>query len=156
MPGLRHADGAPTLLFDRLTDSGADAPVAEARGRVLDRASLLASIARELELLLSSRAPLTGVAFDRQHSAVDYGIPDLSMFSLAGDGRKEMARRIGQAVAAFESRLANPQVSIESDPARHDRAAVRIEGSIVLGPVMEPVVFRLPLCGNGTDSHNGG
>jgi type VI secretion system lysozyme-like protein len=156
MPGLRHADGAPTLLFDRLTGSGTDAPVVEARGRVLDRASLLASIARELELLLSSRAPLTAVPLDRQHSAVDYGIPDLSMFSLAGDGREEMARRIGQAVAAFESRLANPQVSIESDPARHDGAVVRIEGSIILGSMMEPVVFRLPLGGNGADSYNGG
>ena len=161
MGGLRRTEGAPTLLFDRLADpagdaSGPGAPVL-ADGPMLDRGALLASVARELENLLSSRAPPAADALDRRRrTTVDYGVPDLSFFTLDGHGTVEMARHIGDAIIAYEPRLANPRVTVERDPSRRDRAIARIEGSIVLGPVMEPVIFRLPLGGNGTGTSNGG
>ena len=114
-------------------------------------------VARELENLLSSRAPPAADALDRRRrTTVDYGVPDLSFFTLDGHGTVEMARHIGDAILAYEPRLANTRVTVERDPSRRDRAIARIEGSIVLGPVMEPVIFRLPLGGNGTGTSDGG
>jgi type VI secretion system lysozyme-like protein len=161
MGGLRRIEGAPAPLFDRLAEPEGDGPASGAAGlasgRMLDRAGLLASVARELEHLLSSRAGLPADALDRRRrTSVEYGIPDLSAFTLDGHGPAEMARRIGDAIAAYEPRLANPHVTVDRDPARRDGAIVRIEGAIVLGPVMEPVSFRLPLGGNGTGSSDGG
>jgi type VI secretion system protein ImpF len=157
--GLRRTEGAPAPLFDRLADTGsavtvADGSVTAARGRMLDRAALMASVARELEHLLGSRASLPADALDgRRRSTIDYGIPDVSVYALDGHGPAEMARRIGDAILAYEPRLARPRVTIEPDPLRRDGAFVRIEGALLLGPVMEPVVFRLPLSGDvdGTD-----
>lgn len=124
---------------------------------MLDRAALLASVAHELEHLLSSRAAFAVDALDRRRrSTVDYGIPDLSFFTLDGYGTVEMARHIGDAILAYEPRLSNPRVTVERDPSRRDRAVARIEGSIGLGAVMEPVIFQLSLGGNGTGTSDGG
>ncbi|MBK8174251.1 MAG: type VI secretion system baseplate subunit TssE [Rhodospirillales bacterium] len=149
MAGPRPITGVPTPLFDRMmNDKGCDGEDHGAPSRILDRPSLLASVARELERLLGTRASVDAATLARRHprSTLDYGIPDLSFFQLAGpDGAATMARHIVAAIAAYEPRLKRPRVTIEPSVDRRDGAVARIEGSLAMGSVIEPVVFRVAL-----------
>jgi type VI secretion system lysozyme-like protein len=65
-----------------------------------------------------------------------------------------IARSIERAIAAFEPRLAEPQVTIVPDQSDRDRLMLVIAGMLRVGLVPEPYAFAMDLGRNG--GANGG
>lgn len=108
--------GARALLFDRLVDLHPDADEGERPLRILNREQLKASVQRELERLLNTRCslPLHRLA-EAERSVINYGIPDFSSLSPHNqDDQALIASIIGQTIAAFEPRLRQVRVEVES------------------------------------------
>lgn len=107
----------PSLL-DRLTDDGQ-------QGLTQSKARLLAAVRRDLEKLLNCRwrfstaAGAEGVLAD---SLVNYGLPDFSgNQSQAADDPDVVCQEVARAIARFEPRLANVEVSDASPDKPVDR-----------------------------------
>jgi type VI secretion system protein ImpF len=144
----RFVAGAPAPLFERLTDLD-PASDAEARPlRLLTPAALRESVARELDRLLNTRAPVAAeILARRQRSTVDYGIPDLSLFAPRDfDSETRLTEMLRDAIAAYEPRLANPRVRVEHAP-QNGAFIVHVEGGLRLGTMIEPVSFAVSVHG---------
>jgi type VI secretion system lysozyme-like protein len=132
------------LLFDRLSE---DAAVATGQARFFDdREALVASIRRELVLLLNTRRANPDLLDPATATTLDYGIPN---FSFRGPSDPldlgRLAQRIANAVVIFEPRLIGPQVTAAPDPFHPNRALLAIAGSIRVGAALERVSFPLAL-----------
>ncbi|MCR6632322.1 MAG: type VI secretion system baseplate subunit TssE [Magnetospirillum sp.] len=149
---LAAVEGARALLFERLVDL--------AHGRrephpfiLHDREGCKASVAFELERLLSTRVP---VGMDelagRERSTVDYGIPDGAL-TTPGDpeARARLALQVQAAIRAFEPRLGDPQVSVRLAAGRGDALVAEISGWLLMEGQREPVSFAVPLDGGPVD-----
>ncbi len=140
----RFVSGATAPLFERLTDLD---PASEGEPRplrVLTPAGLRESVARELDRLLNTRAPVAAdVLAKRQRTTVDYGIPDLSLFAPRDfDSQSRLIETIRDAIAAYEPRLADPRVRVEQ-AAQNGALIVHVDGGLRLGTVIEPVSFAV-------------
>lgn len=137
--GPRRIDGARPALFERLLDP--------ATPRVHDAAGLRDAIIASLTDLLSVRPPAGSADLPASaRTVIDYGAaPEPGMTPAREDDRNRLAAGIVQAIAAFEPRLADPQVAILFDPDAPHRLAVRIAGRMRLGRLFEPFAFTLPL-----------
>lgn len=102
MAALAAVEGGRALLFERLVDlaPGQREPMPFI---LHDRDGLKASLAFELERLLSTRVPVAvDVLAGRERSTVDYGIPDGALTTPADpEARGRLATQIVQAIAAF-------------------------------------------------------
>jgi type VI secretion system protein ImpF len=135
--------GARTPLFERLLTTSRSDPAAPSPARVHNRTELKESVRREIARLLNTRC---AARQDRNGSVIDYGIPDFSWMSAAsGDDRQLLADTIARKVRAFEPRLQDVRVTIESDVT--DRRAVIgfIEATLVVESIREPVSFPLAM-----------
>ncbi len=155
IPGPRRISGLRALLFERLVDEGHPDPQEPAAppDRLLDREALRASIGIELDRLFNTRAPVDAATLDqRQRSTIDYGIPDLSLYS-ANDPEAvvKLARHLTAAVEVYEPRLDQPKVKVVPDPDRSGKLIAEIAGTLPLGDEVESVSFRLRLGGEGDD-----
>jgi type VI secretion system protein ImpF len=137
-----------TPLFDRLVDRdphhGEPHLQRELRPmRTLDRRGLRESVRRELEQLFNTRCPIPQHRLvQRERSVIDYGIPDLSIFTARShDDRVRIAQILREAVEAYEPRLSGPRVIVEQVPGEELRLVARIEASIITDTVPEPVSF---------------
>lgn len=159
MSGLRVIAGVRVPLFDRLVAGGAADDLAGGSHdrRMLDRAGLNASIARELARLLNTRSPLAAEELGRRpRSTLDYGLPDLSRFWPADvDSETELARLIESTVGAFEPRLAAPRVVIERVAGRRRALRAVVSGSIALDAMVEPVTFPVLLDDSAEEDEDG-
>lgn len=135
------------LLFDRLTsETGAElSPTGDAASA--RQQPLYTSIARELENLLNTRAPLPiDVLEARQRSTIDYGIPDLSAFPTGDlDAMRRLAHHIEAAIRVYEPRLEHPRVEVSRMSGQSDTVAVEISHATGLGPDSRRASFRLAL-----------
>jgi type VI secretion system lysozyme-like protein len=137
-------------LFDRLTDLSPHHRSAVERPplRTLNREELRESVRRELEWLLSTRSslPVDRLAERERLTVLEYGIPDFSACS-AGEpeDQKLLVTVITRAVAAFEPRLRAAKVVFERLDTTGRKAEIRIEGSLVIDEVSEPVAFQTHL-----------
>jgi type VI secretion system protein ImpF len=142
----KPVEGGRALLFERLTDEDPLAREGEARPfRVHEIGELKESVRRELAHLLTTRCSVSSRTLgSRERSVLDYGIPDFSSLSaLSGDDQNRLAATIEQTVAAFEPRLKDVRVRVQSVRA-DDRALVfSIEAMLVVGTHAEPVSFPL-------------
>jgi type VI secretion system protein ImpF len=145
-------------LFDRLVDDDpslfdADPrPVLEPRPlRTLDRAGLMESVRRELELLFNTRSPVPVHRVPSEpRSVVNYGIPDLGMYSPQNqDDRTTLAEILRRAAAVYEPRLLDIRVRIEPVPGRHLAVSAQIEGGVVIDGVPEQVSFQFVQMADG-------
>lgn len=147
MEPARRTEGGRSLLFERLVDLAPrldwEAPPFIGH----DREGLKASVAFELERLLSTRAPVDAAVLDRrERSTVDYGIPDGGAVSPSDpNGRASLARRIAAAIRAFEPRLADPSVTLREMPDRRDALTAEISGMLEIGGMPEAVSFVIDL-----------
>jgi len=141
MPGPRVTQGVRAPLFDRLAADGGG------HGPVLDRAGLQASIRRELDRLLNTRAPLAADRLGRRpRGTLDYGLPDLSLFwPFDADSEVRLGQLIAATVAAFEPRLLNPRVTVTRAGNERGRLLATVTGSIALDGMVEPVSFPILL-----------
>jgi type VI secretion system protein ImpF len=137
----------PSLL-DRLTDldprSSADARVTLAESIRLFKASLQ----RDLEWLLNTRRtpePLPADWFEQvPRSIYHFGIPDIT--SLSRDSRESrsiLLRDVEAAIAAFEPRLTDVNISVIEAEGEQFRRELRfhIEATLRMDPTPEQVVF---------------
>ena len=140
----KPVEGGRALLFERLTDESSLGE--EARPfRVHEADELKESVRRELARLLDTRCSVTSrLLGSRERSVLDYGIPDFSSLSaLSGDDQNRLASMVEQTVAAFEPRLRDVRVRVESVRAEDRALVLRVEAALVVGAHAEPVSFPL-------------
>ena len=156
IPGPRRISGLRALLFERLVDEHHPDPQdpAPPPDRLLDREALRASIGIELDRLFNTRAPVDAETLDqRRRSTIDYGIPDLSLYSAQDpEAVAKLAKHLTAAVEIYEPRLDKPKVRVVPDPERAGKLIAEIAGSLPLGDEVESVSFRLTL---GGEADNG-
>ncbi|HEY6352154.1 MAG TPA: type VI secretion system baseplate subunit TssE [Candidatus Angelobacter sp.] len=139
--------GAKALLFERLVDENPNTPGEAQPFRIYGVAALRESVQRELARLLNTRSPvLGGLVDERDRTVIDYGIPDFSHVGPASTtDLQHLARVLEQTITAYEPRL--QQVHITLETAKSSQSVVRgaIAASLVVGTVNEPVSFPLVL-----------
>jgi type VI secretion system lysozyme-like protein len=142
----RVTEGARVLLFDRL-DNRALSPAETAGLKILDRDGLRESVRRELFRLLNTRcATPTNLIGGVERSVVNYGIPDFSSMSpSSSEDQKRRAVIIGQTISAFEPRLAQVRVNVDSYLETEHTLFVRIDAMLVVQSITEPVSFKVYL-----------
>ena len=111
---------------------------------------LKAAVARDLEWLLNTKSALTGAAEledleEAKESILTYGIPDFSNASWRSEGdARRICRDITAAVKTFEPRLLPSSVRVVILPSTSSvdmRLTFRIEGTLHVEPISEPVFF---------------
>lgn len=129
------------LLLDRLAGRPhGPAPF----GETVRVDALKASVRAELSRLLNTRRPTAGPAPEGGLSVLDYGVSDFT-----GSGTESrtnrilLARRIEEAILAFEPRLADPLVQVTPDAARAWLLRVAVEGSLRSEQGLQPAAFLL-------------
>jgi|ERR1051325_6694218 type VI secretion system protein ImpF len=132
-----------TPLFDRLVDRDPHLRRELRPMRTLDRRGLRESVRRELEQLFNTRCPVPQHHLgNRERTVIDYGIPDLAIFSARSfDDRGRIAEILRKAIEAYEPRLSNPRVTVEQVPGEELALMARIEATMVTETVPEPVSF---------------
>jgi type VI secretion system protein ImpF len=134
-------------LFDRLVDRDPRLRHEMRPMRTLDRRGLRESVRRELEQLFNTRCPFPAHRLPiRERSVIDYGVPDLSVFSPRSyDDRVRLAELLRRVIEAFEPRLIDVQVSLEPHPGNDLSLLGLIEAKLLTDMVAEPVSFETSL-----------
>src|SRR5262249_55097875 len=136
----------PSIL-DRLTDED---PRVSADPRISYGESLRQfkiAVQRDLEWLLNTRRTPTPApeGFTQLGSSVyNYGVPDITSLSRdSADSKAKLRAQVEEALALFEPRLANVQITIvEVDGEAHRRELrFMVEATLRLDPTPEQVVF---------------
>lgn len=130
-------------LFDRLVDRDPFLRRELRPMRTLDRRGLKESVRRELEQLFNTRCPYPQQKLaGRPRTVIDYGIPDLSIFSARSfDDRGRIAEILRKAILDYEPRLSSPRVTVEQVPGEELGLMARIEAALITDTVPEPVSF---------------
>jgi type VI secretion system lysozyme-like protein len=147
----RFVQRAPAPLFERLTDLDPSVDAEPQPMRLLSLAMLRQSVARELDRLLNTRAPVAADQLERrERSTIDYGIPDLSLFAARDvDSEARLTRMVVDAIAVFEPRLRHPSARIEGAAQQNGALIVHVEGELVVGAMMEPIAFAISIHKSG-------
>jgi len=132
-----------TPLFDRLVDRDPTLRRELRPLRTLDRGGLKESIRRELERLLNTRSSLPADRLAaRERSVIDYGVPDFSTFAARSHAdRQRLAAELRRAIAVYEPRLAGVRVFLDAVPGDDFGLIGRIEATMLVGHVPQPVSF---------------
>jgi type VI secretion system protein ImpF len=138
----------PSLL-DRLIDDEPGKRV-EARDRLAQSLNELKdSVRRDLEWLLNTRRPPIephASAKELWKSVYCYGLPDTTGMMISSvDDRGRMARLVAAAVSAFEPRLTNVVVEMDTTPASDRTVRFRIEALLRTEPAPSRVYFDTKL-----------
>jgi type VI secretion system lysozyme-like protein len=154
----RRVQHVPMPLFDRLVDLEPQRSREVRPLRTLDRQGLRESVRRELERLLSTRTSLPAHRLlerspeDFPLSVVDFGLPDLVAYSARNqDHWPLIAEAIRRVIAAFEPRLARPEVEVTAAAETNWTLRVQIRGVLVIDDVEEPVSFPTVLQPNDAE-----
>ena len=141
----RPIPGARALLFERLVDLDPASPQESTPFRILDRQALEESVRREAARLLNTRCPRPErLQEEGERSVLNYGLPDFSfLIAASGGDRQRLADEIAQALAAYEPRLSQVRVTLDPVQGNPSALAGRIEATLALGMVGEPVSFPL-------------
>jgi type VI secretion system lysozyme-like protein len=93
--------------------------------------------------LLNTRCPVAAPAHDpRARSVIDYGVPDCALFSPNSEAdQQRLAQILCEAITAFEPRLQQVRVMVETFQEHHKALQVRIEAVLVVASISEPIVF---------------
>jgi type VI secretion system protein ImpF len=130
-------------VFDRLTAPPPRGAIGSIRPGTL--AALRDSVRRDLENLLNVRREESLIPPDYPQAArslLNYGLPDLSVYSLKSSADQQKLRRsIEAALRSFEPRLTNVSVAIEGWDHSRPVLRFRVEAILRVEPAPEPVVF---------------
>jgi type VI secretion system protein ImpF len=145
---LRENSSAPPVvqsLLDRLTDVEPRTRNELPLTRVESLRELKQGLRRDLEWLLNTRriaVPPTDCFREVNRSALVYGMPDLSSFSMAdSDDREQLRRAIQTIVRLFEPRIGNIQVvKLEDEGTSTHVLRFRIDGLLRTQPA-QPISF---------------
>lgn len=134
-------------LLDRLTDFEPKSNVEGRIGYLESVRQFKNGLQRDLEWLLNTRRiPIAAPEEleDLQRSVYHYGLPDLTSVSRdSPEARDRLLRRVEDAIAAYEPRLANVNiVMMEMEGEQHRRELrFHVEGTLLMDPTPEQVVF---------------
>jgi type VI secretion system lysozyme-like protein len=145
VPGPRWIDGAPTLLFERLLAT--DAESGGKPFRVHDREGLRRSIRESLVDLFETRLSYDRATLEtRGRTVLDFGVPDFSHRSARNpEDLRVIARDLADAVAWYEPRLGDPDVTVMPDPDDVSGLVARVTGQMRIGRIVESISFSLPV-----------
>lgn len=135
----------PSIL-DRLIDLEPRIPTEPPRSRLSRLTDLKQSVRRDLEWLLNTRCPLADEVEERleevNSSLAVYGLPDFTGLA-AKDAleQKRMQDAIENAIRLFEPRFLGVQVTLDTVTNTDKQLTFRIEASLDVEPVPEPIVF---------------
>jgi type VI secretion system protein ImpF len=136
----------PSLL-DRLTDND---PRSSSEGRVGYLESVRhykRGLQRDLEWLLNTRRIPVAVPDDLEElsrSVYNFGLPDVTSISRdSHEARDRLLRRVEDAIALFEPRLANVRIGVVEMEGENHRRELRfhVEGTLLMDPTPEQVIF---------------
>lgn len=136
----------PSLL-DRLTDTDPRGPADPRISYPESLAAFKLGVQRDLEWLLNTRRTPTPAAaeFEQvQQSLYHFGVPDITSMSRdSAESRQRLLSQVEEALALFEPRLSNVQISlVELDGEAHRRELrFLVEATLRLDPTPEQVVF---------------
>ena len=134
-------------LIDRLTDVEPKSNVEGRVGYLESVRQFKAGLQRDLEWLLNTRRipiPAPEELEEVQESVYHYGLPDLTSISRdSPEARDRLRRRVEDAIATFEPRLANVNIiMLEMEGEQHRRELrFHVEGTLLMDPTPEQVVF---------------
>lgn len=134
-------------LLDRLTDFEPKSNVEGRIGYLESVRQFKNGLQRDLEWLLNTRRiPIAAPEEleDLQRSVYHYGLPDLTSVSRdSPEARDRLLRRVEDAIAAYEPRLANVNiVMMEMEGEQHRRELrFHVQGTLLMDPTPEQVVF---------------
>lgn len=137
--------GGPLPLFDKL-DQRSALPGHEA-GQGLSAEGVEASVAQELRRLLNSRSSIALADFaDTSLTVLDYGIPDYTALSAQSDTECALiAGAIRHAIACFEPRLSEVNVTPISSATGRTIARFHIEASLRIAHTVRRIQFTLSM-----------
>jgi len=136
----------PSLL-DRLTDND---PRSSSEGRVGYLESVRhykRGLQRDLEWLLNTRRIPVAVPDELEElsrSVYNFGLPDVTSISRDSyEARDRLLRRVEDAIALFEPRLANVRIGVVEMEGENHRRELRfhVEGTLLMDPTPEQVIF---------------
>jgi type VI secretion system protein ImpF len=136
----------PSLL-DRLTDND---PRSSSEGRIGYLESVRhykRGLQRDLEWLLNTRRIPVAVPDDLEElsrSVYNFGLPDVTSISRdSHEARDRLLRRVEDAIALFEPRLANVRIGVVEMEGENHRRELRfhVEGTLLMDPTPEQVIF---------------
>jgi type VI secretion system protein ImpF len=132
-------------LLDRLTDREPKSNVEGRVGYLESVRQYKSGLQRDLEWLLNTRripVPPPEELEELQRSVYTYGLPDLTSISRdSPEARDRLLRRVEDAIAIFEPRLANVMM-VEMEGEQHRRELrFHVEGTLLMDPTPEQVVF---------------
>jgi type VI secretion system protein ImpF len=134
-------------VFDRLTDGPSSGSIGSVRAGTL--AALRDAVRSDLERLLNVRREERLVPAGYPESAaslLNYGLPDLSVYSLKNPADQQKLRRAMEAaLRTFEPRLSQLSVTIEGWDEARPVLRFRVEAVLRVEPVPEPVTFDTEL-----------
>ena len=129
---------------------GAVSGAGQGAGGGYDLAGLRASIGEQIGWLFNTRVPIDFPTLDARTRAglrttVDYGLPDLSNYPVGDpDAAGRLAAHLRQAIAIYEPRLLEPQVTLVAQ-ARAETLLADIAGAVRIGFRTERVRFVAPI-----------
>lgn len=148
-PEPKPKSGSKSPLFDRLADDTPGSKREHPKKLILNRAQVLESIVSEVGRLLNTRLSATAKIYslyrDQDYGLGlpwMYGIPDFTSIDPAD---KTQWARINtlfeKAIAYFEPRLKNVNVSLDHFDGQSQRLYVSVRGQVVMKEFQQPVAF---------------
>lgn len=131
-------------LIERLSNERDDDP--RRAGEYGSASDLRDAVSQDLEEMLNTRsegARLLSEAFPEcRNSALTYGIPDFSAYSLMNPAERDRIRRgLEHAISQHERRLTRVRVSLEPQREFERALRFRVDALLSLGPEREKVRF---------------
>lgn len=103
------------------------------------------SIRRDLEWFFNTRQMFTNLPphfVELKRSLITYGLPDLSSFNLTTpESQNQLCGLLEKAIETFEPRLRQIKVSLEMQSSHDKSLRFKIEATLLVEPMPEPVVF---------------
>jgi len=138
--------GLRVPLFDRLVTSAPEVHKESTPLRVHGRDALFSSIALNLQRLLNTRRASDAPLDVANATVLEYGIPDFSQFSASSvTDRRHLAETLRLAISAFEPRLQETFIHIESIDSSPYQIVGSISCKVRLGNLVEPMTFPILL-----------
>jgi len=137
--------GVTLSIFERLTDRSPSVSKDPPHYRSASVGGLAASVIEHLSALLNVRRsdhPQDSVFPETSSSIAAYGVVDFSSLSLANPvDREKLRRSLERAIRLFEPRLWRVHVVLEDWKPQDPGLRFRIEATLRVEPIIEPVVF---------------
>lgn len=153
MSRFDHETRVTPSVFDRLIDMEPKQSQEAPKSRQTSLAELKQAVRRDLEWLLNTRCHLELVDDKLEEvvkSVVFFGLPDFTAVSIVNHlEQKKMVKSIEEAIRIFEPRFINVNVVLEPFDNIDRQLRFRIEATLDIDPVPEPIVFDSVLDSGG-------